>query len=133
MLPMPGETLVIQRGDTYIKTIDWLGDLTDRAKIWFTVKSDTALLDNQATIMLTDVGGLLIVNGVAWTVPADGTLTVVNAAAGIVTIALKPAVTKLLERRGMYYDLQKVTAAGVVKTLTQGQMVVNYDVTRAIT
>jgi hypothetical protein len=57
---------------------------------------------------------------------------VTNAVTGALTITIKPAVSKNLPLGGYSYDMQYLTAAGVVTTITTGTFTASGDVTRAV-
>jgi hypothetical protein len=89
-------------------------------------------LDSAAILLIEETAGLTVVNGAVYATVANGDITVDDAAAGDVTITVDEAVTALLSvASGLYYDIQMVTAAGVI-TLAAGRLTVAADVTRAV-
>ena len=67
----------------------------------------------------------------AMTTAAYGSITIDDPVAGDITLWLAPAATKeLVPRDNLYYDVQKITAAGVVTTMTEAIAKVAGDVTR---
>lgn len=129
-----GSTITCQRGDTLSASLTGLGDLSDRVKLWGTVKSDPSLPDTAATLMAEETAGLTRVNGAAYTTITDGDITVTDEVTGALTWTIQPAVTKDLAPGPYTYDLQKLTAAGVVTTVTYAQFIVTGtgDITRAV-
>lgn len=128
-----GSTLTITRGDTFSAALTGLGNIATRTKLWFTVKVNRTLADTAAVIQITEAGGLVALNGAAYATSGHGSLTVTDAAAGNVTIALDEAATALLpEISGLAYDIQQLTAAGAVQTLTDSSLSITADVTRAV-
>ena len=130
-----GDTITQLRGDTWSISITGLGDMTTMDKLWFTVKSNKHDADSASIIQIEDTGNLLYLNGAAPVLPvvaADGTITVDNAALGNITITVKPAATALLALSTYSYDIQQLTAAGAVQTMTTGTLSVSEDYTRAI-
>lgn len=130
---LAGNDITVQRGDTLSVTLTGLGNIASRTKLYFTVKvNPTRDTDTAAILMIEETAGLTVVNGAAYTTVANGDITVDDAAAGDVTITVDEAVTALLSvASGLYYDIQMVSAAGVV-TLTAGRLSVTADVTRAV-
>jgi hypothetical protein len=129
-----GSTITCQRGDTLVAALTGLGDLSDRVKLWGTVKSDPSLADTAATLMTEETAGLTRLNGAAYTTITDGDITVTDEVTGALTWTIKPAVTKDLAPGQYTYDLQKLSAAGVVTTVTYAQFIVTGtgDITRAV-
>lgn len=124
-----GSDISIQRGDTVTIALTGLGDITGRSKLWFTVKRDDNHTDAQSVLQVEETGGLLYLNG-ATTTTSNATLVVDDAAAGDITITLKPAATATLDDATMY-DIQVLVGAAVT-TLTTGGCSVSRDVTRAV-
>jgi len=127
-----GSDITAHRGDTLTASLTGLGAINTRSKLWFTVKRDRGDADTAAVLMIEETAGLTVVNGAVYATVTDGSLVVTNETTGAVTITIKPAVTDDLSGRGLYYDIQMLTAAGVVTTLTNGEFDITEDVTRAI-
>lgn len=130
---MAGSTITITRGDTTTITLTGLGNISARTtpKLWFTVKTAQNILDASAVIQLTEIDGLLVLNGDS-TSSSLASLTVTDATAGNITIVLSATLTAALAlNNSMYYDIQML-ASGTVTTLTSGIAKVVYDVTRNI-
>lgn len=127
-----GSDITIKRGDTVTISFTGLGDLSTYTKIWMTCKSKLSHLDMQSIFQIEKTGNLLYLNGSAASTATDGTLTVVDEVTGAVTALLKPAVSAELIPNTYEYDLQGMTAAGVVNTLKEGDLTVTGDVTRAV-
>lgn len=130
---LAGSDITVQRGDTLSVALTGLGNIAARTKLYFTVKVNPSRdPDTAAILKIEETAGLTVVNGVAYTTVANGDITVDDEADGDVTITVDEAVTALLMvASGLYYDIQMVSAAGVV-TLTAGRMTVAADVTRAV-
>lgn len=128
---MAGTSLTITRGDTLSATLTGLGNITGYANLWFTVKWATSDLDAAAIIQIDTDTGLLTVNGAAATA-GNGSITVDDATAGDITIALEASVTDdLTPATGLVYDVQWQSGTSIY-TLTSGVAVVSADVTRAV-
>ncbi len=129
-----GQDIEVVRGDTFIVNLIYLGDLSARSKLWLTVKEDKDTPDNNADVQIEETGGLLYINKVAAGVPANASIVVTNAAAGNLTITLAAVETARLDTTGNFmYDIQMLTAAGVVTTLRRGKCKIVGDITRAVT
>jgi len=128
---LAGSDITIHRGDSFSLSLTGLGNISTRTKLWFTVKSGD-VADTLATIQIEETGGLLYLNGAAGTA-LQGDITVDDAVAGDITITLDEAATSLLAiANGLTYDVQVLTAAGGVQTLTEGAATVSRDITRAV-
>lgn len=129
---LTGSTIGCLRGDTLSVSITGLGDLTGRDKLWFTVKHSLEDGDPAAVIQIEETAGLLRLVGAAAT-PGDGSLTVDDATAGDVTIAVAaPATAQLVPGCAYAYDVQMLDGSEV-RTLTQAAFHVVADVTRSVT
>lgn len=130
-----GSTISIKRGDTFSGSLTGIGDISSRSKLWFTVKIHSDDADTASIIQIEESAGLIYLNGTdASARAANGSITVTDASAGDITIALDEAETEdLVIRSGMLYDVQMLTAASVVTTMTEGTCNVTADVTRIIT
>ena len=125
-------TIEIRRGDTLELTAAGLSDLTTRTNVWFTVKADKDDADSSAEIQIDEVTGLLYIAGQAGTA-ANGSITVTDASAGNLTIALAAVETAKLPNVGrFFYDVQALYAGGTVQTETRGHADILGDVTRAV-
>lgn len=128
-----GSTITVPRGDTLHAQITGLGSLADCVKLWFTVKADESDPDSAALIQIEKTDGLLYLNGAAATVPANGSLTIDDVAAGNVTAELAAVEMAKLSPRKYYYDIQIQRSTGIgVSTLTSESFVVSADYTRAV-
>lgn len=125
------DPISIRRGDTLDIDFSGLSDLTTRTNIWFTVKDDKDDADTAATIQIDENTGLLYIAGVAGTA-ANGSITVTDAAAGDLTVALDAVETAKLPLSGRFsYDVQVLCAGGIVQTETRGHVDLIGDITRA--
>ncbi len=121
--------IAIHRGDTWTATVTGLGGLIGREKLWFTVKARASQADADALIQIEESAGLLRLSGGG--AVGTGTLTVTNAEAGNVTIALSAAATAMLPvGSGYLYDFQMLDGT-TVRTVGVGTAAVSADVTRA--
>lgn len=133
---LTGDNLVIHRGDTTEISLTGLGNISDRtgSKLYFTVKDNLADTDDESVIQISELDGLLILNGEDQLDSTLGSLTVTNETLGNVTITLKESLTKELQAsttKKYHWDIQVMKPDDIVRTLTQGILVVNYDVTQA--
>jgi hypothetical protein len=125
-----GSSINITRGDSLSASLTGLGDISTRSKLWFTVKRDPETPDTAAIIQIEETDGLVYLNGAAGTA-IQGSITVTDAVAGDITIALDEVATAQLAPQACYYDIQVLTAAGAVTTLTDGGAAITADITRA--
>jgi hypothetical protein len=127
-----GSNITAQRGDTLVAALTGLGNISTRTKLWLAVKSSLDHTDAQSILFLEETAGLTAVNGAVYAVITDASIVVTNAATGALTITIKPAVTKDLPLGSYHYDMQYLTAAGVVTTITASTFTASGDVTRAV-
>lgn len=125
-----GTSITIHRGDYISIPIASLGDISLRTELWFTVKRNRSDADTQSIIQITEGGGLVRLNGAAYATPAHGSITVTDAVAGDITIAIDEAATLLLVPQACVYDVQ-VLSGGNTSTLADSQCDINADITRS--
>lgn len=132
---LTGDNLIIHRGDTTEISLIGLGNISDRTgnKLYFTVKDNLADTDDKSVIQISELDGLLVLNGEVTLDSTLGSLIVINETLGNVTITLKESLTKDLQAsttKKYHWDVQVMKPNGIVKTLTQGILIINYDVTQ---
>lgn len=130
---LSGDTLEILRGDTLELYFNRLGNISTRTKLWFTVKQDNVEADTASLIQVEETDGLLYINGVAATVPANGSITVTNAILGNFTLIVEAVeAAKLGNAEGsIRWDVQVLLATGAVQTLRRGTGAIVLDSGRA--
>lgn len=128
---LEGAAITILRGDTL--TVSWsgLGDLSDRTKLWVTVKADRHHPDGAAVLQVVEDAGLAVIAGELAKTPANAAVVVTDEVAGDVTLVVVGVETaKLSELASGCWDLQILTSYGP-RTVTEGTASVTLDVTRA--
>ena len=125
-----GTTINVLRGDTWSISILGLGDISARTMLWFTIKFEHRASDDDAIVQIEETAGLIRINGAAAGVPGNGSITVTDAVAGDITIALDEVETAKIIPATMPYDVQMFDGTDIT-TLTTGVVVVPADVTRA--
>ena len=125
-----------RRGDSWTIVPAALGVLTGYTSLWLTIKSSHEDEDEDAILHVKKnasglLDGLLYLNGAASTANL-ASVTVTDAATGIVSIAVDEAATKELAPGEYYYDIQALIA-GDVSTPDSGTFTVTADVTRSVT
>jgi hypothetical protein len=127
-----GTKLEILRGDTFDQDFTGLGDLTTATELWFTVKKQLSDADAVAEIQISLTGGLLAIAGGVATIPANGSITITDLAAGNITVELAAIETAKLDVDFTgYWDIQKAVG-DVVMTLTRGNCQILGDPTRSV-
>ena len=125
-----GDDLDLQRGDTWSITFYRLGSLVGRDKLWFTLKDDKDNTDATALVEIEETAGLEIIDGAAAGTPANGSITVTDAALGDLTVALAAVESaKLADVGNLFYDVQMYDDP-TVTTMVRGRAVLMGDVTR---
>ncbi len=94
-----GSNITVRAGDTWSIPINGLGNLTGVDKLWFSVNAPGAA-DSAAKLFLELAAGLTRVNGAAYTPTTDGSITVTDASAGNITVAIDEAVSAQLGGSG---------------------------------
>jgi hypothetical protein len=128
---LSGTTVTIRRGDSLSLAITGLGDISARTMLWFSVKTADSQADTAAIIQIEETAGLVYLNGTAAGTPANGSITVDDAVAGDITVALDEVETDDLVPNSLTYDVQML-AGGDVTTLTEGIANIVADITRAV-
>ena len=128
-----GTSVTIQRGDTLSLSITGLGAIAAGDELWFTVKGfPISEDDTKAALQINRTTGLIYINGEVAATAANGSITVTDATAGNITIALTAAESAKLPIILGEYDVQRKTAAGAYSTMTQGIARIAHDVTRRV-
>jgi hypothetical protein len=107
---------LMPKGSTFSRTLTWkisgsavnLTDYTARMQARASVTSATVVLD------LTTANGKITLGGTA----------------GTITLTLSAAETAAVTQQSLAYDLELVSAGGVVTRLVEGQIVLTPEVTR---
>lgn len=130
-----GSDIVIRQSDRVTIALTGLGALTDRTKLWFTIKKTPKHdADTASILQIEETAGLLYLDGAAYGTAAHASLTVDDAAAGDITIVIEEQATALLptDKGEMKYDIKRLGANGPV-TMTEGAARVTVHVTRSLT
>jgi hypothetical protein len=128
--------LIGVRGDTISLSVTGLGSLANYSALYFTAKTGFGLPDAESTLQIVKKpggsDGLLWLNAAA-TTSSWGSITITDANAGDITIALTADASKELAVNLYNYDIQIVRSAGTpVSTLATGRLSIIEDVTRSI-
>jgi hypothetical protein len=128
-----GNTLHLQRSETWNFSLTGLGNLTGYDKIWFTVKKKRSLPDTESEIQVEIVSGLLYAGKAPATDSSQGSITVDDLVSGDLSFSVDEAATQLIETYGQcLYSIKWKSASGDVLTLTEGSAIISGDITRAI-
>ena len=128
--------LIGVRGDTISMSVTGLGSLANYSALYFTAKTDFGLPDAESTLQIVKKpggsDGLLWLNAAA-TTSSWGSITITDANAGNITIALTADASKELSVNLYNYDIQIVRSVGTaVSTMATGRLSIIEDVTRSI-
>ena len=127
-----GEELDLYRGDTWSIAFERLGDISSRDNLWFTLKDDFDDEDSSALVQIDEGDGLLYIDGAAASTAANGSITVTDATAGNLTVALEAEESAKLDNVGaLHYDIQEIEGT-TVTTLVRGRAQVIADATKAV-
>ena len=137
---LDGDELTIHRGDSLSVSFTDLGDLSDRHRIWFTVKRQgIAVADSASLIQVvestgTGTDGLLYINGAAPDDAGNGSITIDDESDGDITITVEAVeMAKVPPGSTFFYDVQMLDTDGDVTTLISGGCTVVQDITRSTT
>jgi hypothetical protein len=123
--------LELYRGDTWEQNIWRLGDISTRTMLWVTARFDRDGADSASAFQIEETAGLVYINGAPAGTPANGSITVVDAAAGSIVVRLEAVETAKLDALAkLYYDVQWTDGTDVL-TPRRGRLLIISDVTRA--
>jgi len=126
-----GAPIFVWRGDTLsYQNAVYMGDISARTKLWFAVKADHVDADAAAQIFVEETAGLLYLGGAAAAVPGNGSIAVLDAALGLISVSVAASEMAKLARGAWYYEVQVLSPAGVTTSL-RGRFTLVADVTRA--
>lgn len=124
--------LEMYRGDTWTQPVARLGNIAGRDKLWIACKDDKDETDAQAVFEIEETAGLEVINGAPATVPANGSITVTDAAVGNIVVVLAAVETAKLEAtKKFWYDVQMLDGT-TVTTLRAGRLTITSDVVKAV-
>ena len=86
-------TISVRRGDDWTITIEGMGNISARTKLWFGAKADYDDADSAAIVKVEESIGLQIIAGASPTAAGNATITVDDAAAGDITVTIKAVET----------------------------------------
>lgn len=125
-------TIEIKRSADMDVNVYGLGELVGRSTLYFTVKKMSErddVADAQSIIQIEETAGLLYINKGAPSAPANGAITVTDAAAGHANITLAAIETNKLTPNEKYcYDIKMDNAV-----LGEGKFLVSTAITRTVT
>ncbi len=128
---VPSDVITVRRGDRISVSMPLLGDISTRTKLWLTIKGSSVCDDADATILITESGGLAAFDGAVPSSAALGSLTVDDEATGTTTFFLDKTLSAQLRAWKSYvFDLQW-QGTNILTTPRRGRIVVESDVTRA--
>ena len=130
-----GAVITVYRGVTWVIALSNLGDISDRDKLWFTVKRRENDYDNQALVQIELTGGLLYLNSDVAATSGQGSIAVDDQVDGDITITLDEAASALLPTgQNLHYDVKVLRTTEAVDLLADGNEKFNIsaDITRAI-
>jgi hypothetical protein len=130
-----GSIITVYRGTRWYISITSLPDLTNYDEIYFSVKKHDHDPDNSALVRISLGSGLERLGGADASLDSgDGSITVVDASAGSLTIVLEANQSALLSpNKNLLYDIKGVDTGTDVVLLAKGKLVISADITRAVT
>ena len=117
-----GGKIIVRAGDSWTIPITGLGNISAHTKLWFSVNK-FGQADTAANLFIEKTAGLTRVNGATYATTGHGSLTVNDATAGNITIAVDEAVTKLLSG-SVPWTMKMLDGSGNTRTLATGSFVV---------
>lgn len=126
-----GTQVTMHKGDSISVAITGLGDISGRAKLWFTAKKRATDVDASAKIFMEETDGLTVLEGDDPGAGETGSITVNDDNNGDVTIELTAdASAQLNASSSSVWDIQMKDGSGTVTTLARGSFDVTEDVTK---
>lgn len=126
-----GSAISVTRLTSWSISLTGLGNISARTALYFTVKQDLDLADSTSILQVDEATGLLVLDGETASDPTDASITVNDAIAGDITIAVNTDATGLTPGIADY-DVKMVTATGVT-LLTTGEFSILPIATHATT
>lgn len=114
-----GGTITARAGDSWLIAINGLGDISDAAKLWFSING-LGNDDADSKLFVEKTAGLTVVNGEAYTTPSDGQLTVDDATLGNIRVNVQEVVTKGISLPDKPWTVKMLTTSGDTRTLATG-------------
>jgi hypothetical protein len=124
-----GNTITQLRGDSWSIQLSNLGNLTGYSNLWFTVKRSKNDKDTESWIQIDVSSGLKYINGSEAGTPANGSVTVTDAATGAITVVLAPEESAKLPAKSGFYDIQLKNSSNAIQTVQNGEFSIEGDVT----
>jgi len=129
---MNNDDLICRKSADFTASFIYLGDLTVFTKLYFTVKPQVDLnstVDSKSTIQIEAGSGLIYINGGTALNPLNGSITITDAVAGHLTIALDAEETAKLSAGTKYrYDIKRDNTV-----LAEGAFYIQNAVTLTVT
>jgi hypothetical protein len=127
-------TVTVYRGDSIEISLSGLGDISDRSKVWFTVKPRIGdVADSASMIQIDSDNGLTVINAGTPQDSSNGSIAVTDEVEGDLTVSIAPADSvSLVPDSGYVYDIQVQRSGGGIYTLATGSFKVIEDVTNAV-
>ncbi len=120
-----GDTLTIRIADEFEQRIENLGDLTGNDDIVFAVQEKAGVDDDtKARISISRVNGLTVLNGAVVADSTMGSITVVDAATGVITVRLSSAATSSLVAADRVDCVKVIKSGGNDRTARSGKTAV---------
>jgi len=129
--------LQMKRGDRWVFQIADLGDLTGYQKIWVTMKNsadiESGAADTTALVQIDSTTGLLYINQEVADTPANGSITIIDLATGVVEVELAGVESaKVVTVTDAYWDIQVQDSNGYLYTPKEGRFILSKDATRSV-
>jgi hypothetical protein len=119
------------RGDTLLRALPPMGDLTGWTKLVLTAKANITDADGQAVFQVVAGSGLSVLNGAAAADPSCS-LTVTNVSEGTADLELNAAVTAQFAIGALVWDCQATLPARIISPIS-GCFNITPDVTQSVT
>jgi hypothetical protein len=128
-----GSELTCYAGMQLVMNFTGMGNITDYNKLYFTAKESKTDADTDALIQVEKTAGLLVINKATAETAANGTLTVTDLVTGAGALRVAMAETIKLSKNGSaHWDLKAINTTSGATIVTEGNFIVDYNVTRKI-
>ena len=135
--PATGSELILYKDATNIIPLSDLGDLTTRTQVWFTIKANLDMPDDDAILQVTETGNLQHINKISGEnlgvdIP-EVTLAVTNDGTATIVISAEAAqALPVMQVTPVEWDLKVAFSDGVVIPIQTGTAYIKQTATRSI-
>jgi len=135
--PIAGSELILYKDATNIISLSNLGDLSNRTQVWFTIKANLDMPDDESILQVTETGNLQFINQINVSdlgpdIP-EVTLAVIDEGQATITISAEAGqALPVMQVTPVEWDLKVAFSDGSVIPIQIGTAYIRQTATRAI-